>query len=87
MAEKLNAAEPETGKTRAGAIPGSGSREAVLTLADRHGFVCHVGQDWRPKPGRGFHPDGSELPVRLGPGRHEPAGSPALPARFQRRAA
>ncbi len=71
---------------RDGAILGRGSRETVLTLAERHGLVCHAVPGRPPEPGRGFHPDGTELPARLVQGAVI-LPEAMLPAKIRRRAA
>lgn len=73
-------------RLRHGAIVGCGSRETVLTLAERHSLVCHVGQGQPSTPGWGFHPNGTELPVRLVQGTMI-LPEAMLPARVRRRAA
>lgn len=71
---------------RAGTILGRGSHEAVLTLAERHGLVCHSVPGRPVEPGRSFHPDGTELPARLVPGTMILPDA-MLPARIRRRVA
>lgn len=71
---------------RDGAVLGCGGREAVLTLAERHGLLCHGVSGRPPEPGRGFHPDGTELPARLVQGAVI-LPEAMLPARIRRRAA
>lgn len=71
---------------RDGAVLGCGGREVVLTLAERHGLLCHAVPGRPPEPGRGFHPDGTELPARLVQGAVI-LPEAMLPARIRRRAA
>lgn len=70
----------------AGAALGRGSRETVLTLAEHHGLVWHATSGRSPEPGRGYHPDGTELPTRLVQGALI-LPEAMLPARARRRAA
>lgn len=71
---------------RAGAVLGRGSRETVLTLAEHHGLVWHATSERSPEPGRGYHPDGTELPPRLDQGALI-LPEAMLPAKIRRRAA
>ncbi len=70
----------------AGAVLGRGGLETVLTLAERHGLVWHATSGRSPAPGRGYHPDGTELPPRLVQGALI-LPEAMLPARARRRAA
>ncbi|MHC2108912.1 hypothetical protein [Methylobacterium sp. CM6246] len=72
---------------RSGTVIYRGSREDVLTVAERYRLVCHVVPEVRgPVPGRGFYDDSAAIPPRL---MQNAVILPEemLPARLRRRAA
>lgn len=64
-----------------------GTREEVLAAAERYDLICHtVPGVQQPLQGRGFYPDGAEIPPRLRQGAVM-MPEDMLPARHRRRAA